>query len=128
MWASTQEPSLRAPAKQSREIDRKGWIASSLTLLAMTTKLHASLALSLSHPHFDQPRSACRDKIRKRLVELVGARHRAALHAHAFGQTHKVDRRTIDLQHVHRALARRAGADAVEFAAQDLIDAVGEDD
>ena len=34
----------------------------------------------------------------------------------------------VDLQHVEGALAGLAGADAVELAAQDLVDAVGEHD
>src|ERR1700694_195437 len=81
-----------------------------------------------SHPHFDQPRSVLGNGFRQRRDELVGSRHRAARNAHAPGERDKVERRAVDLQHVERALSRLAGADAIEFAAQDLIDAIGEHD
>src|SRR3954470_1050866 len=81
-----------------------------------------------SHLHFDQPRPRLGDAFRQGLDEIVDIGNRAALNAHAPGERYKVQCRAVDLQHVERALPRLARADAVELAAQDLVDAVGEHD
>src|SRR5438132_96172 len=81
-----------------------------------------------SHLYFDQPRPWFAYGFRKRLVEIIDIGDRAPRHAHAPGERDEVDGRAIDLQHVERALARLACADAVELAAQDLVDPIGEHD
>ena len=67
------------------------------------------------------------DRFRQRLVEVLGGRDRAPGDAHALRERDQVDRRAVEIEHVHAPLAGLAGADAVELAAQDLVDAVGED-
>src|ERR1700738_2950143 len=87
-----------------------------------------SLPGSSSHLHLDHPRSALRDRLRQRRDQFVRGRDRARGNAHALGERDPVERGAVDLEHVERTLPRLAGADAIEFAAQDLIDAIGEYD
>src|SRR4051794_12085190 len=46
-----------------------------------------------SELHLDQPRPLLRHRLIERLDKIVRCRHRAALHAHAFGERDKIQRR-----------------------------------
>src|SRR5476649_2882445 len=96
--------------------------------LVMTIRLLPPNASFASHLHFDQPRTLFGDAFGQRLDEVVDVADRAARNTHALGKRNKVYGRAVELQHVHRALSRFACANAIEFAAQDLVDAVGKHD
>src|SRR5260370_11874611 len=81
-----------------------------------------------SHLYFDQPRSLFGDSLRQRVDKFVDRGDDAAGNAHAPGERNPVERGAGDRQHVPRAPSWFAGADTIEFAAQDLIDAVREHD
>src|SRR5580698_10404221 len=116
-------PGLSRPSTSFFFMMTKTWMPA--TSAGMT---RSGFNRSPSELHFDQPRPGLGDRFRQGHVEFVRRGHGTPRNPHPLGKRDEVQRRVVYLQHVHGALTGRAGADPVEFAAQNLIDTIGEHD